>query len=595
MQFSYSRVDLYDRCPYHFKLKYVDKLTEVPDFSPTSPLILGHAIHTGIEYNSEAMLKEYFSAYPIVTDEVINESIKLEIMLKKVKVWLSQFDEMKLIHEYEINTQEYKGFVDLILQAPDKSCMVVDFKYSNSIEHYKQSGQLHVYQHYLEEQGFNVKRLGFLFIEKVNVKRGKNEDLYHYRKRLSEACENASITFVPIEFDEQKVLDFQWAMSAIKADEDFFQNPCGECFACKAIDAKKKGNWTPFSAPDYLETIQNENGEIIEMIKLPTAERVDISKVEKRVFWIYGAPFSGKTFFANKFPNPLMLNTDGNVRFVDAPRMSIADKVEVDGRITRRTLAWDIFKDIISELEKKNNDFETIIIDLLEDTFAHCRTYMYEKLGIEHESDNSFKAWDMVRTEFLNVMKRIIHLPYNNIILISHEDTSKDVTKKSGDKITSISPNIQDKVANKVAGMVDIVARIVADGDDRKMVFKAQDYMFSGGRLPNLPVTEINLDYRELVELYDTANKNLKSVAEVPKERSSRKAKKEEPEKEVEEVIEEVNESQEEVAVEEETPKRKRRSRENIENDDVPPGEEPEKEVEEAPVRSRRSRRSRGE
>ena len=568
MQFSYSRVDLYDRCPYHFKLKYIDNLTEIPDFSPTSPLILGHALHTGIETNNTVMLKEYFNAYPVVTDEIINESIKLEIMLKKVKAWLSQFDEMKLIHEYEINTPEYKGFVDLMFQAPDKSCMVVDFKYSNSIEHYKQSGQLHVYQHYLEEQGFNVQRLGFLFIENVNLKRGKNEDLYQYRKRLSEACESASITFVPIEFDEQKVLDFQWAMSAIKADEDFEKNPCGECFACKAIEAKKKGNWTPFSAPDYLETIQNENGEIIEMIELPTAERVDISKVEKRVFWIYGAPFSGKTFFANKFPNPLMLNTDGNVRFVDAPRMSIADQVEVDGRITRRTLAWDIFKDIISELEKKNNDFETIIIDLLEDTFAHCRTYMYEKLGIEHESDNSFKAWDMVRTEFLNVMKRIIHLPYTNIILISHEDTSKDVTKKSGDKITSISPNIQDKVANKVAGMVDIVARIVADGDERKMVFKAQDYMFSGGRLPNLPVTEIDLDYDELVELYDTANKNLKT----PKERPSRTPKKEEPKHEVEEVIEE------------ETPKRKRRSREVVEEDDVPPGEQPEMEVEEAPA-----------
>ena len=51
-----------------------------------------------------------------------------------------------------------------------------------------------------------------------------------------------------------------------------------------------------------------------------------------------------------------------------------------------------------------------------------------------------------------------MNLDYENIVLISHEDTSKDITKKSGDKITAIKPNIADKVANKIAGMVDIVA-----------------------------------------------------------------------------------------------------------------------------------------
>ena len=42
-----------------------------------------------------------------------------------------------------------------------------------------------------------------------------------------------------------------------------------------------------------------------------------------------------------------------------------------------------------------------------------------------------------------------------------------DLTRKSGDKISSIRPNLREKVANKVAGMVDLVARIVADDNDR--------------------------------------------------------------------------------------------------------------------------------
>ena len=188
------------------------------------------------------------------------------------------------------------------------------------------------------------------------------------------------------------------------------------------------------------------------MIKLPENKRRNIEAVEKRVLWIYGVPFCGKTTFANAFPDPLMLNTDGNIKFVDAPYIRIKDEVKVEGRQTKRTLAWELFKDTISELEKKENSFRTIIVDLLEDLYEHCRLYMYQQMGITHESDDSFRAWDKVRGEFLNTLKRLMNLDYENIILISHEDTSKDITRKGGDKITAIKPNLQEKVANKVAG-----------------------------------------------------------------------------------------------------------------------------------------------
>lgn len=96
---------------------------------------------------------------------------------------------------------------------------------------------------------------------------------------------------------------------------------------------------------------------------------------------------------------------------------------------------------------------------------------------------------------------------YENIILISHEDTSKDITKKGGDKITAIKPNMQDKVALKVAGMVDIVARIVADGDDRTFNFKSNEVIFGGGRLKT-DAKDIPLDVNELFRVYDEANRN---------------------------------------------------------------------------------------
>ena len=126
-------------------------------------------------------------------------------------------------------------------------------------------------------------------------------------------------------------------------------------------------------------------------------------------------------------------------------------------------------------------------------------------MGITHESDD-LRAWDKVTVEFLSTLKRLMALDYENIILISHEDTTKDITKKGGDKLTSIKPNLQDKVANKVAGMVDIVARVVADGDIRILSFKTNEVIFGGGRLTT-KTNEIALDYDEFLNVYDEANK----------------------------------------------------------------------------------------
>ena len=154
---------------------------------------------------------------------------------------------------------------------------------------------------------------------------------------------------------------------------------------------------------------------------LPKNERRDLTKITKKVLWIYGKPFSGKTWFANRFPDPLMLNTDGNIKYVDSPFISIRDEVTSSGRMTTTKLGWEVFKDVIDELAKKQNEFKTIIVDLLEDTYEMCRLYMYKEMGITHESDDSFRAWDKVRTEFLSTMRKLVNLDYENIILISHD------------------------------------------------------------------------------------------------------------------------------------------------------------------------------
>ena len=475
-------------------------MTTIPATEPDNPLILGQTVHTGIEKSLKEAIREYCFSFPIIADEHINEIIKFETVIPLARAAIPPGGQF----EVEIKDDDFHGFIDYLVPARTEQRLngenqeipdvfdLYDFKYSNNVSGYKQSGQLHEYKYFFERNnpGKKIRNMYFVFIPKVTIRQKKTETLLEFRERLKEALSGVEVKTVQIGFNPEKVIEFLFGIKAVNEETEFPQEKSYLCRYCEFQEYCEKGN-------DY-------------MIKLPENKRRNIEAVEKRVLWIYGVPFCGKTTFANNFPDPLMLNTDGNIKFVDAPYIRIKDEVRVEGRQTKRTLAWDVFKDTISELEKKENTFRTIVVDLLEDLYEHCRLYMYQQMGITHESDDSFRAWDKVRGEFLNTLKRLMNLDYENIILISHEDTSKDITRKCGDKITAIKPNLQEKVANKVAGMVDVVARIVADGETRTFSFKSNEVIFGGGRL-RVNAKDIPLDVKALFAVYDEANKNAAS------------------------------------------------------------------------------------
>lgn len=506
MQVSHSRVECFESCPFKYHLRYIDKIGTIKADNADNALYLGTALHTGLEKDVEAAINEYYMQYPVITDEHINEAIKLEILIPKAAAIAP-----KGFNEVEISDDDFKGFIDLLAPAKSDTRLggeydIYDFKYSNNTSHYKDSVQIHLYKYFYEKlnPGKKIRKLFYLCVPKVSIKQKKTESLQEFRKRIQEEAMNVEPKLVEIEYDQSKVIDWLFKVKHMTEAEEFYKNQGWLCNYCDYNDYCQKG-W--------------------DFMLLPKNERRNIEKVEKKVVWLYGSPFSGKTTFTNKFPEPLMLNTDGNIKFVDAPFIAIKDQVEVVGRMTKRTMAWQVFKDVITELEKKDNDFKTIIVDLLEDTYEYCRLYMYDQMGITHESDDSFRAWDKVRTEFLSTLKRLMALDYENIILISHEDTSKDITKKGGDKITAIKPNMQEKTANKVAGMVDIVARVIADGDIRILSFKTNEVIFGGGRLTT-STNEIALDYDEFLGVYEEANKAAVASMTKPESTSSKKEEK---------------------------------------------------------------------
>ena len=580
MRYSHSRVECHNNCPYQYKLRYVDYIKTIPAPEADNALIVGNTIHKGAETDLKTAIDFYYSNYPIISDLHVNETIKFEYLIPKIHEILANVNVYK--KEFKINTERFVGIVDLITKNDDGTVDVFDYKYSNSYEHYAESPQLHLYKYFLEQIGFNVRKLGFIFIPKISIRQKQEENLYQFRKRLKEELHNSKIKIMEIQYNAEKVVAWMNDIINITEDSEFKKNPTNLCSWCEYEEYCIKGE-------DYMLLPKNERRE---------------KKIDKNPdLWIYAQSYVGKSTFIDQYDDLLFLNTDGNIDNTTSPVISIADEITVNGRITNKKFAWEVFKDVISELEKKDNDFKRVALDLIEDLWEHCRLYMYDKNGWEHESDGGYgKGWDMIRTEFLSTMKRLKSLGYQ-LIYISKE-VATEVTLKNGTKYTTYKPNINDKVANVLAGTVDLTVRAYVDGDKRYIQLAKDENVFGGGRF-NFTEKKCELhmeDFtRALVEAQELVGHVVNKMEEKSEDKPSRKSRNKVEDGQVEEnkaaendVTEDKVEDTPEVSEEpvEEKPRTRRRSKEQVEevNEESKEEEKPAEEVEKP--RRRRTRRA---
>lgn len=230
MRFSYSKVGCFAQCPYQYRLRYVDKLRLLPDANPDNALILGSALHKGIETGSvEAAVEYYKSQYNILTDEIINWSIQLEYQIPKVLDILPPGGE----HEIEVKTGNYIGYIDYV-----QGDTIWDFKFSNNVDNYLTSPQLSIYKYYLKQvrPELDIKHLKFIFIPKMMIrqkfKANPPETIYEFRERLREQLEASKIQVVEVEYDENSVTDFESCCKFIEECRDFPKNPTPLCSWC---------------------------------------------------------------------------------------------------------------------------------------------------------------------------------------------------------------------------------------------------------------------------------------------------------------------------------------------------------------------------
>ena len=209
------------------------------------------------------------------------------------------------------------------------------------------------------------------------------------------------------------------------------------------------------------------------MSVLPKNER-KIAKETPRNFVIYGGTMHGKTYFADEFPNPLNLNTDGNAEMIETPSLNIANKRNAKGEIVKS--ASEYLSEIILELETTNHTFETVVIDVIDDIITMFEQEIIEEHGVKSVGDISWgkghQMLEMMVRVFVMRLKELSMKKQINVLYLSR------LTIVEENDVEQYLPSLKLKWLNIVNGNSDytILCRKIGKKYIRKVESKRKNY-----------------------------------------------------------------------------------------------------------------------
>lgn len=219
---------------------------------------------------------------------------------------------------------------------------------------------------------------------------------------------------------------------------------------------------------------------------------------------LYGEPGVGKSVFAVNAPKPFFICSDGNYAWLE--------DFGADPNAHADVQSWEEAKKILKNKELLNN-YETIVIDLLEDMFKWAESEFCVKNRIEHVSDIGYgKGYDITRNEFFIEISKLLAMD-KNVILIMH-GTHEIVKDRRGVEKTRFipSPRLPDKVLDMIEGRVRYFLRCYLKSEETKegilvkkrylsIVPKENEFGICRGINEDLIPQDIPLDWKEFTKV----------------------------------------------------------------------------------------------
>ena len=197
------------------------------------------------------------------------------------------------------------------------------------------------------------------------------------------------------------------------------------------------------------------------MIDLPKPKKLE-PKAQPHNFFIWGAPMSGKSYFASFFPNPIVLNTDGNSEQGTAPGFQIRNLRDKNSNPTQ--LVTKQMDDIILALQNQaqgEDAFKTVVVDVIDDIIVMLEQAICWDNGVKSLGDIPYgKGYALFNTALQQLVMDLKALPMN-IIYISREISITDENTGA----TTYHPSLKTKYFNIVNGNCDVEIRTKKVGD----------------------------------------------------------------------------------------------------------------------------------
>lgn len=206
------------------------------------------------------------------------------------------------------------------------------------------------------------------------------------------------------------------------------------------------------------------------MIQLPKVATLK-PKSQPHNFFIWGETMSGKSYFSSYFPNPLVLNTDGNSEQGQAPSIQIRNIRDANGKLQQSAIKQ--LDDIITALQVENpkrppkEQFQTIVIDVIDDICVMIEQAICINEGVQALSDIPWsKGYAMFNSALQQFVMDLKALPMN-VIYISREISTTD--ENTG--VTTYKQSLKDKYYNVINGNCDLVIRTSKVGAGQNITY----------------------------------------------------------------------------------------------------------------------------
>ena len=192
------------------------------------------------------------------------------------------------------------------------------------------------------------------------------------------------------------------------------------------------------------------------MFKLPE-NKPQVPKDTPRNFFIYGETMSGKSYLANEFPNPIVLNTDGNAEANSVPSIQLVNEKNSQGRIANSVIKQ--LSEILLALQTQKHSYETVVIDVIDDVIEMIKIAVCDELTpsgkprIKSLSEIPYgKGYDFFNQAITELVIDLKALPMN-VIYISRQISDYD----DNGNATKDKPSLKDKYVNLINGNSDLM------------------------------------------------------------------------------------------------------------------------------------------